>query len=785
MPPHDRLSGRLGSLVRQATQIPRHHEPLLFLYPRWFATAASAPGTIRTFNSGTTTTASQTEPEKELNNAVLGQAKEDDFDSKPSTKLVKKLISDSNMAKKKEGRRRDRLREKYTTSENWRSSFDLLVKHTPEGESEHVKQLERLEMPNGMTGYYEGSLRQLFVEILLTTDCHTQLSREGGGDQSRFRSMDLVGTPTAIKAAKQRLKDAIRLRSAEDQDVEGTMDQYETTSTPIPRTVLRAVWAQNYAKAVLSKPVKDIPMPKEWTILSFANFVEDIVYSNPPRHLRLAAFPMTDNSKRRHGHVDAITFTLVNLFTNPSLLPCISSFAATTAVSFLTHHQKFPEIRSIIEALDTQSYRFTTSIFNACLRAARDASDLHNYSFILRLMISRDCAPDWDTWTSLLALAHARHPAAAKRLILTSMHKKGLLANPQAKTAVAATLVRADFADWVDRGGATPGFLDHYDSRVMCTTHWLDTGVANRMLSIRAARGQFADALDIVSVLRSRGRRPNTVSLNTLVEAAANQGNLAAVLRCLREILEPSNTRVRLEGKLYATLFRMAIRRREYNALRVVWWYACMQGAVSWEMRDAVEKAVIWYAPLPDTGASDVAVGVAVSSTDYADSRLQVFKRFGVKAALGLQATPEQHPETTPTDQTTPIATTQTEMREKMIAYGLQTKAIESNPASSDGVERRVFLKTLVDTDISQYGTLKPKRSFVDMLGVAAEMDEGWKARGVSKNPDFRWIMENVILIPVSRVKTARDADVKGGVVSEKIEGEAVVGGVSRPEDGG
>lgn len=701
-------------------------------------------------------------------------------------------MSRSEGTKRKDEKKREILKAKHGDSEDWQVALTELRNYTPQGSHEHVKQLERLNMPKGMTGYYIGDIDALFLEIYLINDCHVQISSENLSEENTsdcFRSLSLVGTPIAIRAAKQRLNDAIRVRSAEDLEGGGSMGEYQTTSVPLMRGFpLRAVWTLRHEQRRPAKAIHEINVPDAWSVISFSNYVWDLVNSNPSRLHRRKAYANTaaasssmSTSSRsttyQARHVDAVSKALLKLFLNPSLHPHISNHATTRAIDFLCYHLRIPAVRRIIDALATtsKSHRhpaghLTTRIFNACLRSASQAGNIHSYTFLLKLMLSRDCPPDWETWASLLRIVHSRSPKAAKSSVLSTMRSKGLLANPQAKLAVASTLVRTDFANWVNRGGSTAGFIEHYD-RLMKGKEWLDPSVANNMLAVRASRGQFTDALFILSTLRERGRKPNEVSLNTLVEEAAAQNNMIAVLASMRAILGEDKTKaskIEIEERLYTRLFYMAGHRSDYNLLRVIWRYACLSGHVSWELQDAFEKAIIWYAPTVgpldaiDTTTA-VGPGAGLELQRFQESELQVWKKYAMKAAVGVEDTGPEFEDVQATSSSHPSFAEQSQAREEqrrqLVAFAATVppavSSAENAAASVDPayVTRRQFLRNLVAKDMQVWEKYRPVYNFLYMLEAAVAKDDTWRRAGISRKigteVSFRWVLENMVDVPI------------------------------------
>ncbi|KAL1310631.1 hypothetical protein AAFC00_000902 [Neodothiora populina] len=812
MPPRHRLYGRLDSLIsRVAAQQPCHHDPpLLFLYPRWFTGSTTTSTTqhqptatesstrdsdVQTIDhpvdEATPLQGSSKSPRRTAGNSRGRTAS--DPDSRPSTKLVKRLVVRKNLARHKEEKRNVIINAKYPKFEDWRDAFTELQKRTPRGEQQHISQLQRLNMPDGTTGYYSGSLGTLFLEVYLMTDCQVQITIddmadadwERHGESRHFKSLYLVGTPAAIKAAKQYLNNNIKIRTMKDGDSDGrNMGRYRLTSIPQSQdSPLRSVFANGYSRRQTQKLVHEIALPQAWTTITVANYVSDLVKSKPPRVRRVSSYSPVDTTTMSK-HIDVITKCLVRLLTDPSIHPYISSRATNDALDFLTGHRKLPEVRQIMEALDTSRVRrshpngriLTIRNFNTCLRSAAFAGDVHNFTFLLKAMRSRSNIPDWETWTAFLNLVHLRDPKAARLAVLPVMREMGMLANTQARMAVGDALVGSTFADWVDRGGSTSAFFEHYD-KMMQGKDWLDKSGANAMLAVRCKRGQFTDALYILSVLRERGRHPNEVTLNTLAEEAAAQNNTTALLASMDAINGPTAPAkaggVAIEERLYTRLFLMAGRTRAYNLMRVVWRYACMSGNVSNSMQKGFEEAALWYAPRSRTTSKakgilrskSVQQGQNDVESSLHDSRLNRSKAFMTKAALGV-ADDVQHISTSAPETSLDALESDSADSEEIGATKDRLVDLAKQPGTTPEPdvtsetqahnewaqnERESFLLGLIQKDMAAYGEYQPVNSFLESLESAIEKDKEWTAAGVDfwRDPDFAWILQNAVKVPV------------------------------------
>ncbi|GAB7349980.1 hypothetical protein MBLNU459_g0666t1 [Dothideomycetes sp. NU459] len=797
MPPHDRLCWRFKPLLQsQVAHISKKREPLLFLYPRWFTSATSEPQVT----AGEPQEASQDERRRrkmvdprdrhirqarvvasevaqDRDPALQAQTSpENPLDSRPSSGLVRKIIVKRDHEGKKLRRKWD-LRDTYRDSRDWRTSLDILQRATPSRTSFHVKQLERLTMPEGMFGWYPGDLNELFLEIKLLTECHVQLLSDdinhgstSGGDGTRFYSLVLAGTPSTIRMARERLNDEIRVRSDGSSQDGGSMGAYTTTSSIIKRekAAPRAVWSQHRARIQATSKPSIENLPRRWTTITFANHIDDLVNRSMPRMLQRRIYGLQPRpSPNQESHIDAVAVTILDLFLAPTMMPVISPYSCASAFRFLLKHRKLPELRRILELLDNHDFVFSTGMFNPCLQAARDAGDLHNFHFVLRLMVDRHVRPDWESWSALVALVNQVSRRDA-RVVLKGMRKKGLLVAAPAKMDVAAAFVKEDFTDWVERGGSTASFVETYGKH-FDGPDWLNENVANRMLGVRAQRGQFGDAFSILDLLITRGKRPNTVSLNILLSAAVAQRNPRAALESVNRLVgDESSAGVRPDKITFDRLFRLAWRRGEYNMLRVAWRYACMHGEVSSALQEAFEGTITLYTPSSKPVTGD-AVSIGPSELSQT-SRPKLFRSLAAKVAVGLReglgsgdsAEREDGLESTLNafDQRTKALVEYKELNRILVAQGTQPQPTATVTAELDKehdgtiqethAQRRRQLLDLVKSDLQQVQRLQPLVPLAKMLQIAWKRDLEWTGLRVRKTPDLAWILENAVQIPVA-----------------------------------
>ncbi|KAJ9619951.1 hypothetical protein H2203_008226 [Taxawa tesnikishii (nom. ined.)] len=768
MPVIARQCWRVSRFVQsQSGHLWQPKEPLLFLYPRWFATASGGQdSSVPLHETDSKSDGNPLKPVRDKGSAwriavnkdldentpasvvspidpreKAKNIKDRIQDTKPTYRLVRNLAYQLETRKLNAARKR-RLRLNFTDAEDWRTPFRELLENTSSDSKEHGKHIERLSLPEGTRGTYVGDLNELVLETMLLTDCHIQILHIDEQATKGFDSILLSGTPTSIRLAKQRLNNVIDVMSHENLNERGRLETYSVDSVEkaretLVRPLVRAVWNQ-YQYPDAAHRAEEAVVPATWTVVSFANYVDDLVKSHMSRLTRRNIYDAHGPSIPANQHVHSVTDILVKLFCDPERLPVISPHACRSAIEFLTEHRKFPEARQIFQALDTSTFHFQPSLFHVFMRAASDEQDLHNYAFALRLMLRRNLKPTWETWIPLVNLVASRSNKDARH-IAHDMRVKGLLVSPAAKMALAQVFVEHDYSAWIARGNTTSAFFEHYD-RAWGGPEWLTPSTANRMLTIKAARGQMNTASRILDELEARGRRATVASLNILLTCCARQGNVAAAMAFTTRLLQSYRGVhcIRPDGTTFRQLFVLTWQRRCYNLLRVVWRYACMAGHIDYRTQSTMETNITQYAP---------------DTSDRAVSRGLTFRANAAKVAVGLAVRVDVK---VPASLQHELGDEPARIDEKLLKDLLKKIGAQKKPEwdwreMPDQMLRKRTLQWLVKADMEVVGKLVPVRPLHELLAEAWEKDEDMKAKGTATEASIEWLLDQAVDVPVKR----------------------------------
>ncbi|KAG9527731.1 hypothetical protein KCU93_g4867, partial [Aureobasidium melanogenum] len=726
------------------------HEPLPFLYPRWYSieVAAAEAANSNTPKDSSTLEGPDTSAQKELgntphnlNDSVSIPAQDGDI----SVRRVPQLLVRKVQVRKLQETKRKELREKSFYAQDWRTPLMLLRRHTPAGEQHHVKQLARLDMPQGMRGFYPGNLADLFLDIYLHTGCHVQISRGDNHEHGKFHALAMSGTAATITMARHILNEAVQVEGDENLNDRGTMGSYTTTTTPLiqDKVMPRSVWSMPHTKA---NDLSDVLEPKSWSFQSFAAYVAELVIATQTSAPRGSNQPLAPLENK--PHVDLVTDRLVALYTNLQSVRWASMHATVQTLQYLIEHRRIPEVRRILQLIESQSKTHpylrlllaNPSVFNVLLHSASQALDLHTYNFLLRMMTDRNVLPDVETWTSLLQLVQKVSPRNAKHII-TTMRQRQMLSSPLAKMGTAHATSQKDVMEWLGRGESIFDFIAHYD-RLWNGKEWLDTRACNKILLVLIETGNLHDVIPLIKELENRNKKPNLVTTHILIDAASSYRDLRFANNALETSFgQPGH--LQPSSRTFEKLAHFAFRARAYNTLRVVWRYACLNNDVSRDLLRKMQRTLNTSL----RGESDIVQTLNVQSlnvgvgVDNQISRHQRFKMFAVIVAVGITEPIKEAAIPASSSPTTLIRNLKDTL-----------KLVDTTPSSTD-LNRTATsgLHPTLAADLVAHRSYSTVEPFLSVLRMAIETDLRWKQSGYDKNATLDILLAKAISVRVRK----------------------------------
>lgn len=489
---------------------------------------------------------------------------------------------------------------------DWRVILADLNKHTPQ----HGKWLDQaleLVIPIESLPQLVHGIDDFILDIGHQHGVSIRLG-ELDDDTKQVRRFIISGPATAISkttadvlriAPTTEMKTASSLSPPQTDDValEGTLEKETSLDAPSNeqefdvRYIFTDVETQR-----LKMPPEQIPRPETWTHVSFLDYVRALIASSVSNHLNRFGFQSPQD------HVTAITQILRDLFKDPNCAGAISRTACNEAMQFFVKANRIEDVRALFVLMDMLKLPTVPETFNIMLRGAAKNEDLHNFHFILHLMLRRGVVPNGMTW---IAFMKAHPDVRVKLHILTAMKAKGLTAHPSMMKEVCHELVQPEIESSLEQNLSQAQFVAHMDSRY--GPDWLSLDNANRALHSLGARGLISRCWEFLNFMSSRFIEHDNYSINTILHHCKQQTNLTGAVELLRSlpIRDPSRGTFGFvpDEETYRIMFELAWRSRSYNLARVTWRYACLSAETTRMMRVRVFTSML-YASSKDTRAT-------------------------------------------------------------------------------------------------------------------------------------------------------------------------------------
>ena len=694
--------------------------------------------------------------------------------STPAEQRVRKILSqvqqveDSNTNKSRTRKAYQLFRKEQLRSwvPDWRVILADLNKHT----IQHGKWLDKaiiVEVPEKSAAKLMSGVDDSIWDIGARYDCSVTL-----GDRKDIKeghlSFVISGPATAISKSTA---DALRIapdavvKASVKEVAAGSEAEMKNESEIIPATSTSIAMAHipgrdGTVRNVLSKtrsmnqalPADKIPRPAVWSIASFADYVRALTYTDVPNHLQLFMY------KTSEDHTTAITNILRSLFTDTQCRDSISRTAFNEAMAYLVKTNRIEDARLLFVYMEMINLQLDPETFNIMMRGAAKPEDLHNFHFILHLMLRRGFSPNAKTWIAfMMGVSDLR----IRLYIMAAMRDRGLLQHPSTMKAICELLVVQETESSIDQMQSQEEFLAHMDSRY--GPYWMTVDSANRIIHVLGARGLISRCWEFLSAMDSRFIQSDNYSVNTILHHCKQQSNLVGAIEILRDI--PVSSTFSPDQETYRILFEMAWRSRSYNVARVIWRYACLSGATTRRMRTLVRSSlrdsnlgVDVESPRArfNHNAGLVIIGdnvngehpvLAVLGNVLAKKGFEDEKPLARQRIIPNYSVLEANREEPSTREPTPReeSTTREEPNPESKAYVPVKDKSQSIRAKI--VDNGGFLAH----DYAVFQEWLPLNSFSDMLVRALERDEEWKVAEseAREKKELGWMLENAIYVKV------------------------------------
>lgn len=445
-----------------------------------------------------------------------------------------------------------------------------------------------------------------------------------------------------------------------------------------------------------------IPRPSQWTTRTFADYVDALTDMHLPNHMHRLLY------KKDEDHIQATITILREVFTKPECRSSLSRAAFNKALDFFVKTNNIADARASFVLMEMMHIRMDPETFNILLRGTAKNEDLHNFQFILHLMLKRGILPNGKTW---LAFLMANYDYGIKSHIVVAMKERGLLAHPSVFRGVCEQLIPQEVSHSLDRGQSQEEFLKHMDSRY--EYKWLTTDGANRVLHALGSRWLISRCWKFLQVMDARHVKIDPVSINTILNHCKQAKNVVGAIEIIKRL--PSFFQFVPDQTTYHALFELAWRSRSFNIVRTVWKYACLNAATTRRMRLLVFGSL-------QNAASDVLKPDA--------SQYDIWKQ---QAGLFIISNVLDHPANSSADKLS----------------GFEPEPIIQGMLSKGPRQRHKVIQKLIDRDCEVYRRWRPTRPFGDMLEEAWERDQDWRVRMSGEWAKLDWKLESAIAVPL------------------------------------
>lgn len=341
-----------------------------------------------------------------------------------------------------------------------------------------------------------------------------------------------------------------------------------------------------YKHYLLSERADNIPLPAEWTKVSFDKYVASLVYGKLPTFLA----PKLYGKGRSHQQI--VVSLLVKIFQSEDTRSAVSVSALKMALAYI--HEKGamfrPAARRIFTRAEELGLPLDAETFGLFLAGASRTGDLNNFNSILKIMVRKRFHVQSHAWNAFLEMTqHAK----AKRIIIDKLEKRGLHRIPALSVGMARQVALLGLERSLrDKTFENIGqFVETYDMYGAGGKDWLNATTLNKLMDILGQHGRLDACHALLDYIYSTGRSattpeapgcgPDQYTLNTLLTHSRRLPDHAKLLWSMRGrwpwIKPDANT--------FNLLFAIAWTSRHPNTLRVLWHYALHQRWLTSKMR--------------------------------------------------------------------------------------------------------------------------------------------------------------------------------------------------------
>lgn len=484
----------------------------------------------------------------------------------------------------------------------------------------------------------------------------------------------------------------------------------------------RAVWSMRRPK-LYQLHIDQIGIPAIWTDFTFCNYVEDLAMSSVNRLIQRKFYAKGDS------HTAAVSRRLEEIFKAPTSREFLSPRAFNVALSFFYRTCQVPKAMALFVYMEWLRMEIPPETVSIMLRGTATYKDLHNFTRLLRIFISRGIKPTASAWAALVQVVESREGRAT---IIRSMQKRNLLNQFASMKEIVRLVIREDIAKHLDDGLDLASFLDSMDAQY--GTEWLSYTAGNIILYEFGRRKSIIEAFETLEALMQRGMPATVVTLNTLLQLCSQERDHLFSIRILRFL--QADRRIKPDGRTYEVLFMQAWRSRLYNFARVIWTSACIEGLTTFKMQRIMKDNLLCNRPH--------------ALCIRAESRANVWSLSAAQVIAGISQAKKLDEIFCPSSWNN-----ESRSKAKDLATDARGQLVGDLPMKELRLieTRRRALAALIAEDIAMAGRYRLTDHLFQLLGKALELDRSWMQSRAWKERPSHWKRENSLVVNIERTE--------------------------------
>ncbi|KAF2224138.1 hypothetical protein BDZ85DRAFT_260460 [Elsinoe ampelina] len=480
------------------------------------------------------------------------------------------------------------LTSKHVDMKDWNVAYQLLLDHTPTNPEAFKKHLRiiKINTPKGSAPLF-GDMSQSLLTLQLQTGAQVWALPDAPiGTQY----LALNGFLHQIEVTIAQLAETYSsIESIPEDQCRSLLDTHPTRA----RSTVN--WSIRSEDTLRNRTLSEIPAPEVMTVNEFANYVQDILLTKPPRlKLRTESKSLggTDTSHIHHQHQQRVSQILVALFKTEKLRSCWSLKASEMALQYLGKHRLFPQAKMILHELDQFAGADRLEIYDFFLEGPSTAQDLKNFQYGLEVMIRKGGRPSPQTWILFLRMLK-KYDMSICQHVIKEMRSRHMFGATVTRVRAMHVIASVEYQKWFESGGTPEAFLEHFATSWDISNKILGLDIIWELLMYHLHRAQFAEVEVLLNKFISdlSGKPVSVKVLDLCIKNAKRHGNVEAAVKLCKLIIP--RTSGHLNATTYNYLFWLAWERKYLCLVNILWRYGCLAGHISYTTSSIMRGSIL------------------------------------------------------------------------------------------------------------------------------------------------------------------------------------------------